>query len=168
MDLSVQTVVLNPTPRANEDDLWKNNELGTATPEKLTLTLTSIVIKHLKIRSSQAHRDLEMSSFEKVKIFHPNNPNQIIDIYRYTSRQASEAAQNLFTGLQNCGNINLSQVAGQLKKIDIMPNLGVWGEFLKILGDIFRLCCLKKYDQKIQKIQPLFLQIIPNVARSKS
>ena len=56
MDLSVKTVVLNPTPRMDEETLWRNGELGHHSPEALTQTLCLTIVKHLKIRSSQAHR----------------------------------------------------------------------------------------------------------------
>ena len=129
MDLSVKTVVLNPTPRNEEEDLWRNNELGVGSPETLIMTITAIVVKHLKLRSSQAHRDLDLSSFEKCRIFNPNNPTQIIEIYRYTSKQASQAAQSLYGGLAAAslglpiGQTNLGQITNQLKKVEILPNL---------------------------------------------
>jgi hypothetical protein len=56
MDCSVKTVVLNPTPRNEEESLWRSGELGHHTPEALTQTLCLTIVKHLKIRSSQAHR----------------------------------------------------------------------------------------------------------------
>jgi hypothetical protein len=83
MDSSVKTVVLQPTPRQDEETLWQSGELGYHSPEALTQTLVMIIVKHLKIRSSQAHRDMEMSDFEKVKIFNPSNPTQLLEIYRY-------------------------------------------------------------------------------------
>lgn len=83
MDCSVKTVVIQPTPRSDEETLWQSGELGYHSPEALTQTLVMIIVKHLKIRSSQAHRDMEMSDFEKVKIFNPSNPTQLLEIYRY-------------------------------------------------------------------------------------
>ena len=56
MDSSVKTVVLQPTPRQDEETLWQSGELGYHSPEALTQTLVMIIVKHLKIRSSQAHR----------------------------------------------------------------------------------------------------------------
>jgi hypothetical protein len=83
MDCSVKTVVIQPTPRQDEETLWQSGELGYHSPEALTQTLVMIIVKHLKIRSSQAHRDMEMSDFEKVKIFNPSNPTQLLEIYRF-------------------------------------------------------------------------------------
>lgn len=83
MDCSVKTVVIQPTPRQDEETLWQTGELGYHSPEALTQTLVMIIVKHLKIRSSQAHRDMEMSDFEKVKIFNPSNPTQLLEIYRF-------------------------------------------------------------------------------------
>ena len=56
MDCSVKTVVIQPTPRQDEETLWQSGELGYHSPEALTQTLVMIIVKHLKIRSSQAHR----------------------------------------------------------------------------------------------------------------
>jgi len=56
MDCSVKTVVIQPTPRSDEETLWQSGELGYHSPEALTQTLVMIIVKHLKIRSSQAHR----------------------------------------------------------------------------------------------------------------
>ena len=137
MDVSVNTVVLNPTPRNEEDDLWNSNQLGLENAETLTLTLTSIVIKHLKIRSSQGHRELEMSCFKKFKILNPKNPTQIIEIYRFTSKQAQESAQSLFNSLTAsfaAGSTNTTAALLQQqtiqaglhqanKQIEIYPNL---------------------------------------------
>lgn len=83
MDCSVKTVVIQPAPRQDEETLWQSGELGYHSPEALTQTLVMIIVKHLKIRSSQAHRDMEMSDFEKVKIFNPSNPTQLLEIYRF-------------------------------------------------------------------------------------
>lgn len=83
MDCSVKTVIIQPTPRQDEETLWQSGELGYHSPEALTQTLVMIIVKHLKIRSSQAHRDMEMSDFEKVKIFNPSNPTQLLEIYRF-------------------------------------------------------------------------------------
>jgi len=102
MDLSVKTVVLNPTPRQDEESLWVNGELGYHTPEALVQTICLIMVKHLKVRSSQAHRDLEITDLEKVKVFNPHNPTQVIDIYRLKD------TRNLAT----------------TRRVEILPNIG--------------------------------------------
>jgi len=66
MDCSVKTVVIQPTPRQDEETLWQSGELGYHSPEALTQTLVMIIVKHLKIRSSQAHRfDIIQKSSQK-------------------------------------------------------------------------------------------------------
>lgn len=62
MDCSVKTVVIQPTPRSDEETLWQSGELGYHSPEALTQTLVMIIVKHLKIRSSQAHRFVSSSN----------------------------------------------------------------------------------------------------------
>ena len=77
MDCSVKTVVIQPTPRQDEETLWQTGELGYHSPEALTQTLVMIIVKHLKIRSSQAHRfDISKSNRSKT---HPKliNPKTI-------------------------------------------------------------------------------------------
>ena len=81
MDSSVKTVVLQPTPRQDEETLWQSGELGYHSPEALTQTLVMIIVKHLKIRSSQAHRfyiiiNHKISSLIFVPIMHLPTPSK--------------------------------------------------------------------------------------------
>lgn len=102
MDLSVKTVVLNPTPRMDEETLWRSGDLGHHSPEALTQTLCLTIVKHLKIRSSQAHRDLEVTDFERVKVFCPTNPTQVIEIYRYKEyRSGANRRAEILPNMQN-------------------------------------------------------------------
>ena len=69
MDCSVKTVVIQPAPRQDEETLWQSGELGYHSPEALTQTLVMIIVKHLKIRSSQAHRFLSHSYQKSFKLY---------------------------------------------------------------------------------------------------
>ena len=119
MDSSVKTVVLQPTPRQDEETLWQSGELGYHSPEALTQTLVMIIVKHLKIRSSQAHRfyitiNHNISSLNFAPIMHLTTPiKREIDksIIKFRKRQlvTQHQVNNVYSVIWKCLTLKRSK-----------------------------------------------------------